>query len=150
MNNKRKILIIVFIGLLTFTFSKYFYQLGFVNGISMEPTLKNRQLIIIKNTNANIKKNDIVIIKKKNKTIIKRIIGMPGDKLEIKDTYLYVNNSKYDNNRIIDSGNLKNTIKLNEDEYFILGDNRDSSIDSRYDEIGLIKKDEIKGIVLRK
>ncbi len=150
MNNKRKILIIVFIGLLTFTFSKYFYQLGFVNGISMEPTLKNRQLIIIKNTNANIKKNDIVIIKKKNKTIIKRIIGMPGDKLEIKDTYLYVNNSKYDNNKIIDSGNLKNTIKLNEDEYFVLGDNRDSSIDSRYDEIGLIKKDEIKGIVLRK
>ena len=150
MNNKRKILIIVFIGLLTFTFSKYFYQLGFVNGISMEPTLKNRQLIIIKNTNANIKKNDIVIIKKKNKTIIKRIIGMPGDKLEIKDTYLYVNNSKYDNNKIIDSGNLKNTIKLNEDKYFVLGDNRDSSIDSRYDEIGLIKKDEIKGIVLRK
>ena len=150
MNNKRKILIIVFIGLLTFTFSKYFYQLGFVNGISMEPTLKNRQLIIIKNTNANIKKNDIVIIKKKNKTIIKRIIGMPGDKLEIKDTYLYVNNSKYDNNKIIDSGNLKNTIKLNEDEYFVLGDNRDNSIDSRYDEIGLIKKDEIKGIVLRK
>ena len=150
MNNKRKILIIVFICLLTFTFSKYFYQLGFVNGISMEPTLKNRQLIIIKNTNANIKKNDIVIIKKKNKTIIKRIIGMPGDKLEIKDTYLYVNNSKYDNNKIIDSGNLKNTIKLNEDEYFVLGDNRDNSIDSRYDEIGLIKKDEIKGIVLRK
>ena len=150
MNNKRKILIIVFIGLLTFTFSKYFYQLGFVNGISMEPTLKNRQLIIIKNTNANIKKNDIVIIKKKNKTIIKRIIGMPGDKLEIKDTYLYVNNSKYDNNKIIDSGNLKNTIKLNEDEYFVLGDNRDKLDVLEEIPESLIKKDEIKGIVLRK
>ena len=75
MNNKRKILIIVFIGLLTFTFSKYFYQLGFVNGISMEPTLKNRQLIIIKNTNANIKKNDIVIIQKQ-KTITNNDIGV--------------------------------------------------------------------------
>lgn len=150
MDNNKKILIIFFIGIMVFIFSKYFYQLGFVNGISMEPSLKDKQLIIIKKNNINAKKKDIVLIKRKNRTIIKRLVGVPGDKLEVKGEYLYVNNKKYDNNRIVDSGNLKDTIKLGEKDYYVLGDNRSNSIDSRYDEIGLISNDEIKGIVLRK
>ena len=150
MDNNKKILIIFFIGIMVFIFSKYFYQLGFVNGISMEPSLKDKQLIIIKKNNINVKKKDIVLIKLKNRTIIKRLVGVPGDKLEVKGGYLYVNNKKYDNNRIVDSGNLKDTIKLGEKDYYVLGDNRSNSIDSRYDEIGLISNDEIKGIVLRK
>lgn len=150
MDNNKKILIIFIIGIIVFIFSKYFYQLGFVNGISMEPSLKDKQLIIIKKNNINVKKKDIVLIKRKNRTIIKRLVGVPGDKLEVKGGYLYVNNKKYDNNRIVDSGNLKDTIKLGEKDYYVLGDNRSNSIDSRYDEIGLISNDEIKGIVLRK
>ena len=143
MDNNKKILIIFFIGIMVFIFSKYFYQLGFVNGISMEPSLKDKQLIIIKKNNINVKKKDIVLIKRKNRTIIKRLVGVPGDKLEVKGGYLYVNNKKYDNNRIVDSGNLKDTIKLGEKDYYVLGDNAEYSDDSRYWEDPFVSHEDV-------
>lgn len=133
-----------------FILSKYIYQLGFVSGISMAPTLNDKEIILIKKFKINVNRNDIVLIKKNNKTIIKRVIGTPGDELKIIDGYLFVNNKKYENDIFNYSGNLENAIELSKNEYFVLGDNRNNSIDSRYDEIGIIKKNEIKGIIRRR
>lgn len=109
----------------------------------MYPTLLNKTLILIRKYHISIEKNDIAVIQKNNKIIIKRVIGIPGDKLQIKEGYLYVNEKKYDDYYIKYSGILEKEITLGIDEYFMLGDNRNQSIDSR---IGIIYKNEFVGI----
>lgn len=114
----------------------------------MEPTLKDKDMLIIKKYNLNIKNNDIVLIKKNKNIIIKRIVGIPKDKLVIKDNYLYVNDKKNDELYIKEYGLLNKEIILKDNEYFVLGDNRQNSIDSRNEEIGIIKEDNIIGVAL--
>ncbi len=131
------------IGLIIFLVNCFFYQICFVVGNSMNPTLYNKELIVIKKYNLNLKYNDIVVIKKNKKIVIKRIIGMPNDTIEITN-YPYVNGEKFDDGYIKDKGNLFH-VTLNDNEYFVLGDNRNESIDSRFEEIGVINKKDIIG-----
>lgn len=116
----------------------------------MYPTLSDKDLILIKKYKISVNRNDIVVIKKNDKIIIKRVLGVPGDKLLIKEGYLYINNKKYDNAFIEYSGLLKKELILGIDEYFVLGDNKNQSIDSRYEEIGIIYKNEFIGTKIRK
>lgn len=139
---------VIFIGLIVFLFSKFFYQIGVVNGSSMEPTLYDKNIVIIKKYNLNPDYNDIVVIRKNNKTFIKRIVGKPNDNILI-DNYIYVNNNKVDEKMIKDKG-VNYNLHLNEDEFYCLGDNRDNSIDSRFSEIGIIYRNQIIGKVLNK
>ena len=114
----------------------------------MEPTYKHGTMLFAKKYDLNIKNNDVVIIKKDNKIIIKRVIGLPGNSIIIKDGYIFVNDEKHDDFFIEDPGNVINEIILQDDEYYVLGDNRQESIDSRFAEIGIIKRQEIKGIII--
>ena len=139
---------IIIIGFIVFFISNFFIQICFVNGESMEPTLKGGQMIFINKIDKSIKANDIVLINKDEKNIIKRIVGIPNDSVEIIDNYIYINNNRFDDNYIQDKGNLINRIVLSENEYFVLGDNRQHSIDSRFNEIGIINKNNIIGKVL--
>lgn len=148
--DKKFISKILFIGVIIFIVSNYFYQICFVHGISMEPTLKDKEVLLVKKYNLKIKKNDIVLINKNKNIIIKRVVGIPEDKLIIKDNYLYVNNKKNDELYIKESGLLNKEIKLKENEYFVLGDNRQNSIDSRNKQIGLINKKNIIGIIIKR
>ena len=148
MNSKLYLLKIIIIGFIIFIVNYFFYQICFVNGNSMYPTLKNKDVVIVQKYNLNMKKNDIVVIKKNNNIVIKRIVGLPNDSLIIEKGYLYVNNKKFDNLYTKDSGILNNKVKLLKEEYFVLGDNRQSSIDSRFDEIGIINKKDIIGKVI--
>jgi len=115
----------------------------------MFPTLKNGEVVCIQKFNLNLEHNDIIVIRKNGKIIIKRLIGMPNDTIRI-DKYVYINGEKNDNLYIQNSGNISNEICLKENEYFVLGDNRQNSIDSRFDEIGIIYKNEIIGKVILK
>ena len=115
----------------------------------MSPTLKNKQIVFIKKYNLDFNYNDIVVIKKNNKIIIKRLVGLPNDGILI-DEYLYVNGKRFDEIITEDKGNITDEILLSDNEYFVLGDNRDQSIDSRFDEVGIIKKENIIGKVLFK
>ena len=125
----------------------FFYQLCVVHGDSMSPTLKNKNIVLIKKYNLELKHNDIIIVKKNNKIIIKRLVGLPNDTVKIED-YLYINEKKYDNKYIENSGIAGEEIFLNDNEYFVLGDNRQASIDSRSEEIGIVLKDEIVGKII--
>lgn len=125
----------------------YFYQICFVNGVSMYPTLKDKQIVLIKKYNFKLSNNDIIVIKKNKRIIIKRLIGLPNDTIKI-DQYVYVNGNKNDNIVTNQKGSIENEISLKPGEYFVLGDNRDNSIDSRFDEIGIIHEDEIIGKVI--
>ncbi|MBQ3413899.1 MAG: signal peptidase I [Clostridia bacterium] len=146
MNRELKIILkIILIGIIIFCINQFFFQICFVQGNSMSPTLQNGNIMCIKKFGLNLKHNDIVVINKNNKIITKRLVGLPNDKIRI-DEYLYVNGQKNDDLFIEDCGEIKEEITLKEDEYFVLGDNRSHSIDSRFAEIGIIHKNEIIGI----
>ena len=148
--NIKYIINILIIGLIMFLVNRFFIQICFVQGDSMSPTLKNGNMVFIKKFDLKFNYNDIVIIEKKDKTIIKRIVGLPNDSIKIDDNYLYINNEKKEDIYIEDAGNLKNEIVLKENEYFVLGDNLQHSIDSRFNEIGIISKNEIIGTIINK
>ncbi|MBO5302838.1 MAG: signal peptidase I [Lachnospiraceae bacterium] len=127
-----------------------------VVGESMEPTLGNNQEILINRfiySITNPKPNDVVVFlpngNEKSHYYVKRVIGVPGDTVQIKDGVVYVNGEVFDEAvetaAILDAELAAEEIVLGEDEYFVLGDNRNDSEDSRYANIGNVKKEYIIG-----
>ncbi len=126
------------------------------NSVSMEPGIANGQQVLI-NRMAYVfgdpKANDVVLFQPREslngEPTIKRIIGVPGDTIIISGGKLYVNGTQYQDpvptERMEYSGRAKTAITLGEGEYFVLGDNRNNSEDSRYQSIGNITKEEIIG-----
>ncbi len=120
-----------------------------VEGSSMDNTLNDGQVIIINKINYRIsdpKRFQIVVVKNSNENdkIIKRIIGLPGEEIEYIDNKLYINGELVEENYIHGITNdFKATTK--ENEYFVMGDNREVSKDSRM--LGNFKKEELIGRV---
>lgn len=114
-----------------------------VKGQSMFPTLSGNELMIL-NKLAKIEHYDIVVIDDKEEDhIIKRVYGMPGDRILCKDNTIYINNKAIEDKYGYGETEDFDQIKLEEDEYFVLGDNRIVSKDSRL--IGPVKESDIKG-----
>ncbi len=128
-----------------------------VDGGSMSTTLSDGDKAI---TDAlfykfsGINRFDIVIVKKKegsykDQELVKRVIALPGETIEYKEGVLYINGEVVEETFIKDEvKSITGTINkktLGDDEYFVMGDNRGKSADSRLKSIGLIKKNEIKG-----
>lgn len=145
----KNVLKIIIIGIICYFVSMYIFSLCVVHGNSMSPTLKDKQIVFETKIINKINYNDIVVIKKGNLKIIKRVVGKPKDKLIIKDNYLYVNDKKYNDIFIENAGNLNELLILNDNEYFVLGDNINNSVDSRDSKIGVIKINEIKGKIIK-
>ena len=116
-----------------------------VNGNSMNNTLKNKDIMILDKISyrfQEIERFDIVVIKKGNDYLIKRVIGMPGETVEYKNNKLYINGKNIDEKFIHEKTNdFIMEEKIPDDCYFVVGDNRPVSNDSRY--IGVINKKDI-------
>lgn len=140
----RFVLQILILGIVLFLINAFLFQICFVVGDSMNPNLKDGNIIFIKKYNLDVKYGDIIVAKKNGKTIIKRVVGTPGDKIVI-DDYLYVNDQKKSEYLISNKGEINYPIILGSNEYFVLGDNLEHSKDSRFNEIGIIYRDEIIG-----
>ncbi len=110
----------------------------------MKTTLENGDLLLLYKL-GDIKRYDIVVIDDKidDEIIIKRVIGMPGETIEIKNNKIYINDEEIADNYAYGETSDFSQITLKDDEYFILGDNRLISKDSRI--IGPVKKDSIEG-----
>ena len=97
-----------------------------VNGTSMVPTLKEGEVLYLNKLDKSFDQEDIVVIDKKveGSAIIKRIIGMPNDKIKCINGVIFINDEKYEDN--FGSGETSDfdEITLGDDEYFVLGDNR--------------------------
>ena len=116
-----------------------------VNGSSMDDTLNNGDIMILNIINYrfnDIKRFDIVVVDEGNEYIIKRVIGLPGEVVSYKDNQLYINGKKIKENygsEITDDF----TYKVNKGTYFVLGDNRTNSMDSRV--FGSFPKNKVLG-----
>lgn len=147
---------IAIVLVIAFVFVYYIGLRTSVVGQSMAPTLENKQEILVNRfiySVSNPKTNDIVVFlpngNEKAHYYVKRIIGVPGDKVQIKDGAVYVNGELFEEAvetaAILDAELAAEEIVLGEDEYFVLGDNRNNSEDSRYANIGNVKKEYIIG-----
>ena len=116
-----------------------------VNGDSMYSTLKDKDIMILNIIGyrfSDIKRFDIVVVDGEDEYLIKRVIGLPGETIEYKDNKLYVNGKL-----VKDKYGKKDTkdfkTKVPKGSYFVMGDNRDNSLDSRY--FGAFKKNKVLG-----
>jgi len=142
-----------------------------IEGQSMDPTFKNGEIVLTskihqwlggtplgKSIGLDYERGDIVVFQKPGfNDFIKRVIAMPGDIVQIKTGYVYVNGEKLNETYLASDiytkggsyiGENAEPQVLNTDEYFLMGDNRNNSHDSRYIDIGFIKRDWLKGKVL--
>lgn len=121
-----------------------------VNGHSMDNTLFDGEQLLL-NPSAEIRSGDIVVFEYGQTYLIKRVVGLPGDTVAVVKGVLYVNNIKYDESylseecitRFMDSSFM---VTVGEDEYFVMGDNRDNSRDSR--SFGCVPRDTITGVAI--
>ncbi len=118
-----------------------------VDGDSMKNTLKNGDILLLYKLGS-INRLDIIVLdeEKDNEKIIKRVIGLPGETVAIKKGKIYVNDKVIDDEYAYGETSDYDKVTLEDDEYFILGDNRLISKDSRY--FGPIKENEIKGKIV--
>ena len=119
-----------------------------VNGNSMKTTLFDREILLLTKNNRNIKRFDIIVLKFDGERLVKRVVGLPGEHLK------YVNNQLYVNDNLIEDS-FSNSITISFDikelgyevipdnHYFVLGDNRSESKDSRF--FGMVDIDDIVG-----
>ena len=155
------IIYIAVVGLLVFLILHYVGQRTVVNGDSMCETLQDGESLIMDKISYRFhdpERFDIVIFpgpeeNGENPYYIKRVIGLPGETIQIKDGKVYIDDEELteDVYGITDyieySGLAEEAYTLAEDEYFCLGDNRPVSYDSRYEEVGPVSRDEFIGKV---
>ena len=126
-----------------------------VSGSSMNPVLNSGDVVLINRIVYDLgmpSRYDIAVFEKENSSLnMKRIIGLPGETVQIKDNLVYINGKPLDADDALGQATIAGTaefpIDLGVDEYFLLGDNRESSEDSRFSGIGTIKREQLTGKV---
>ena len=156
----KEIIIWLLLIVLTITASYFITTNVFVKtavaGVSMEPTLMEGQVVIVNKIEYYLKspkRNDVIVYKQSNREHsyyeIKRVIGLPGETVKIKNGIIYINDEvlkeKIKTETIENAGLAEEGIKLDDNEYFVLGDNRNDSEDSRFASVGNVLRNEILG-----
>lgn len=127
-----------------------------VIGVSMEPALYNGHEVLVNRFLYKMMspgRGDVIVFlpngNPNSHYYLKRVIGLPGEKIQILNGYVYINGELLEEDEsydiIADPGIAETEITLESDEYFVLGDNRNASEDSRSGNIGPVKKDTITG-----
>ncbi len=135
----------VFLAILTFV-NGFFFGFATVIGPSMQPTFCQGDYVIIEHYSEDYQRDDIMIFIHEDSKLIKRVVGVPGDTLLINNSGVYINGI------LIEDVFLSSVIQTNEiipeGEYYVLGDNRGNSNDSRA--FGLVSIDQVLGEVVMK
>lgn len=155
---------LVMILLCIFWVPEHVIQRTVVDGSSMRETLHDGESLLVEKVSYHFSdpdRYDIVVFypygksgdKEKDEYYVKRIYGLPGETVQIKGNEIYINGEviadDYAKDGTIDeAGIAEEPVTLSEDEYFVLGDNRGGSKDSRDPEVGLVKRKNIAGRVI--
>ena len=132
----------------------YLIQPFFVRGASMEPTFDNGQYLVVNEIGYRLsqpERGEVIVFKypfDKSQYYIKRIVGLPGEKVEVKDGAVFINGVELDESSYLPKATFtigEAAFDLKADEYFVLGDNRQASSDSR--QWGVLPADNIVGQV---
>lgn len=125
-----------------------------VNGQSMQPLLNSGDVVLMNRLSYDFGKPDrmdvVVFEREDKKTNVKRVIGIPGDVVQITEGKVYVNGEVIEDEHLGSvalAGLAEYPVELGDKEYFLLGDNRDSSEDSRFANVGNVKEEQILGKV---
>lgn len=126
-----------------------------IAGQSMNPVLEPDDVVLMNRLAYDFGKPDrmdvVVFMREDEKENVKRVVGLPGETVQITGGYLYINGERLEAEDGLDQVSLgglaENPIELGNDEYFLLGDNRESSEDSRFANIGNVKEEQILGKV---
>lgn len=142
------VLISIFLLLSIMILNVKFYK---IHGTSMNPTLKEKEIVLTIRT-SELKRGDIIAFHHNNAIMIKRVIALPGDTIDIQtDGTVFLNNKELKEDYIKEKSmgipdiELPYTVKR--DTYFVMGDNRADSLDSRDIAIGCVKEADIMGVV---
>lgn len=151
------ILYMAFICLIVWVINAFIGQRTVVNGDSMKNTLHDQESLWVSKISYKIhdpERFDIIVFPYEEDSVffIKRIIGLPGETVRIdEEGIIYIDGKPLDEDyglETIDSrhiGRAIEEVKLGKDEYFVMGDNRNDSMDSRYEEVGNISREDIEG-----
>ncbi len=150
------VLYILVVLVAVYLFIAFVGQRTGVRGSSMEPTLSDRDNLIVDKISYRFhdpERYDIIVFPfqyEENVFYIKRIIGLPGETVYIDENGgIFINGEllqeNYGKEVILSAGRAAETITLGSDEYFVLGDNRNNSSDSRDPSVGNIKRNQIVG-----
>lgn len=148
---KNSSIVIIVMFIMVIIFRSFFIDRVIIHGKSMSTTFNENDVCWVKKIDYEINRDDVVVASVDGKNVIKRIAAIPGDSIQIINGNLYINEQEYSGEyayETTDEGIASEQIFLKEDEYFLLGDNREESYDSRY--YGSVKKKNIKGIVIAK
>ncbi|MCR4907931.1 MAG: signal peptidase I [Lachnospiraceae bacterium] len=145
------LLVILF---LTFLLRRYVFFRSVVDGSSMESTLFDGDSLIVDELTYRLrdpKRFEVIVFpyRSSRRYYIKRVIGLPGESVRILDGRIYINGieleENYGSEEFFSGGIAENDLILGEDEYFVLGDNRNDSVDSRSSDLGAVHRKEIEG-----
>ncbi|MBR2186717.1 MAG: signal peptidase I [Lachnospiraceae bacterium] len=133
------------------------FQRTVVEGASMEGTLHDGDSLLVEKLSyrfSDPERFDIVVFPysgEKGVYFVKRIIGLPGETVEIREGVLLIDSKvlpyRYNRDRIMNAGLVSTEITLHDNEYFVMGDNVNDSVDSRSPEVGNVDRDFIIGKV---
>ena len=135
--------------IIAFLINKFLFFNVYVPTGSMIPTINENDkglVSVIYNTN-NMKRGDIIVFYSQefSETFIKRLIGLPGDKIEIKNGIVFINGEQLQENYVKNKDKYNGTFNVPEGKYFFLGDNRPNSKDSRLWKNPYVDSSDIKG-----
>lgn len=131
------VIAIVAAVLLSFLIRQYIFQPSQVKMSSMFPTLKENEIILVNKLTYKLRepqRGDIIVFQPPNSQehYVKRIIGLPGEEIEIRNGGVYINQERVEEPYIsVETDGLFNPTQLSDNEYFVMGDNRQNSMDSR-------------------
>lgn len=147
---------VILIFFAAFIVPRFILQRTIVVGDSMENTLHDGENLWVEKISHHfdqLKRFDVIVFypygKDNSEYYIKRIIGLPGEKVQIIGETIFINGAplseNYGKEPITYAGDAAEEIQLTTDEYFVLGDNRTVSLDSRYSKVGPVSKEKIEG-----